>query len=1174
MQEKNMFDPTVDKYAVFGRLFKGIRISFLPLYDLTMRRLGDKGTSMRQNQRAINSRRSVARIKDRCRWWRGALWTSLVLTLTVSVGSSAALASDVHVRVSPTAASTQLNSTQQFTAVVTGTDNKDVFWSVNNVPFGQPSTGTIDFNGLYTAPGNLPGNSGITVTATSQEDQTKFASAIITLLATAGGIKVTVSPKSSTVVFDGSQSVQFSATVTGTSNTAVTWSVDDGAGQITSSGLFTPYGFSCANAPIYGVIRATSVANQGAQAVSVANFVPPTPRITRVSPEPAAAGDTLQISGTFDPGATMEVFYPAPNGSSIPTLGTTELSSAGFQSVVPLGSATGPLSVHQVCSTPGGPQFPTLQSNSVRFHRLPHLRIRADGQVLSTGESTQMHATFLGDPTPQPISWSALYGTVTPDGLFTAGSGNWDKVTACIRGTKQCDFFVFSVVPSRIEPTAPVVSLDGTIQLSDVAGTSTLPANWAIEAGGGRLDDSGLYTAPRLRLFSLPEADLQDVPAHSPIRDSGAVLVAATSGSSEATNEISVTGAFPGMVNRLTDYPDISRDATGQTTIPQSIAVDGNRVYVLSNNLPLYYADGHYAWIDAYDACDPAHPVWVGAVEGLGDDLGLFPMSMFASNGLLWRVGAPSSESNSISSEIALYDVSSGPPVLKQYLATPAMWVYSFNQGVLISIPSPSPNMFWQSRVTASVFDGRMGTIVQSRISLVLPHPSTPSTINGIATTGTRLFMLLQQQQSDGSHPFLLSTYDLTSNPPTLLQTISLKAEQIGNFDEAMQVFGNLLYIGPVFSNVSGGGLFDISSGSPVFLTTLQTGRPQDINGRLGLNGTTNGYLSVNYSSPSNPQVTGLVFNGDNLAIGPARLVGEHAYVISSGVQIFDLTAPGGPIPGLPLEGSDTGPPIYGTAIFDLLVSRRHAPEGLIPEPILEGSDGGAAIHVPFVPPRNTPEKAHLFAAEDTDAGPFVTTYDLSQEPPKKIYSLALGGETPFSLVADRDFLFVGTSTELLVLDVSNPAAPAKVASLPIPTSTLVRVGNELYDGTMDRRLVVIDVANPASPVVRTSINLAAFPVTMQANGPLLLIAADTAGLLVYSISNPFTPVRLSQYRPSSAVEGVALDGNLALLAATDGGFVIADLTNPAAPKLAGQFPLDPLICFSDTDPPKGPLAL
>jgi hypothetical protein len=235
------------------------------------------------------------------------------------------------------------------------------------------------------------------------------------------------------------------------------------------------------------------------------------------------------------------------------------------------------------------------------------------------------------------------------------------------------------------------------------------------------------------------------------------------------------------------------------------------------------------------------------------------------------------------------------------------------------------------------------------------------------------------------------------------------------------------------------------------------------------------------------------------------------------------------------------------------------SPGGQIPETVLRGSGALGVINDLLASPPN------LYAAENTDAGPFVSTYDLSQTRPQKIGSFTLSNEVPFSLAFTGHFLFVGTSTELLVLDVSNPSPPVKAGSLVLPTSSLALVGNVLYAGTTDNRLVVVNVANPASPVAGASISLAGFPVTMQANGNLLFVAADTAGLLTYSIANPAAPALLSQFKPSSAVEGVAVDGNLVLLAAADGGLVIANMANPSAPTLAGQVPLDTLTCFSDT---------
>jgi hypothetical protein len=51
------------------------------------------------------------------------------------------------------------------------------------------------------------------------------------------GITVDISPKTASVAQDST--LQFSATVGGTANTGVTWSVEGGAGSISSDGLFT-----------------------------------------------------------------------------------------------------------------------------------------------------------------------------------------------------------------------------------------------------------------------------------------------------------------------------------------------------------------------------------------------------------------------------------------------------------------------------------------------------------------------------------------------------------------------------------------------------------------------------------------------------------------------------------------------------------------------------------------------------------------------------------------------------------------------------------------------------------------------------------------------------------------------------------------------------------------------
>ncbi len=148
----------------------------------------------------------------------------------------------VIISVAPTSASVVVAKTQQFAATVTGTTNMAVTWQVNGVAGGDATHGTISTSGLYTAPSSVPSPATVTVTAIAQADSTKSASAAVTVTA-AQAVAISISPTSASVVTAKTQ--QFTPTVTGTTNMAVSWQVngvaggDSTHGTISTSGLYT-----------------------------------------------------------------------------------------------------------------------------------------------------------------------------------------------------------------------------------------------------------------------------------------------------------------------------------------------------------------------------------------------------------------------------------------------------------------------------------------------------------------------------------------------------------------------------------------------------------------------------------------------------------------------------------------------------------------------------------------------------------------------------------------------------------------------------------------------------------------------------------------------------------------------------------------------------------------------
>src|ERR1039458_10283067 len=146
-------------------------------------------------------------------------------------------------------ASTSLTNSQsvQFIADVTGAGNPAITWSIS------PAVGAISSTGLYTAPATVSGAQTVTVTATtshlarSRNARTMIAvkdgattmilltgSATVSLVSP---VNLSVSPSAASLTVSNGQ--QFTAAVTGASNTGVTWSLSPAVGTLSSTGLYT-----------------------------------------------------------------------------------------------------------------------------------------------------------------------------------------------------------------------------------------------------------------------------------------------------------------------------------------------------------------------------------------------------------------------------------------------------------------------------------------------------------------------------------------------------------------------------------------------------------------------------------------------------------------------------------------------------------------------------------------------------------------------------------------------------------------------------------------------------------------------------------------------------------------------------------------------------------------------
>ncbi|HKA01760.1 MAG TPA: Ig-like domain-containing protein [Candidatus Solibacter sp.] len=210
----------------------------------------------------------------------------------------------VSVSVSPTTATVQTGATQQFNATVTGSSNTAVNWTATG--------GTISNTGLFTA-GQTAGS--FTVTATSAADTTKKATATVTVQAPV--VSVSITPTTATLQTGATQ--QFNASVTGSSNAAVTWSAT--GGTISNTGLF-----AAGQTTGSFTVTATSAADTTKSASATVTVQAP---VVSVSITPTTAtlqtGVTQQFSATVTGSSNTAVTWTATGG----TISSTGLYTAG-----------------------------------------------------------------------------------------------------------------------------------------------------------------------------------------------------------------------------------------------------------------------------------------------------------------------------------------------------------------------------------------------------------------------------------------------------------------------------------------------------------------------------------------------------------------------------------------------------------------------------------------------------------------------------------------------------------------------------------------------------------------------------------------------------------------------------------------------------------------------------
>jgi hypothetical protein len=445
---------------------------------------------------------------------KNALIGSLLLLASLLPGSAQAA---ITVIVSPASVSLSTKGQQQFTALVSGTYNVTVSWSVSGTGCSGLACGTISANGLYTAPASVPANPVVTVSATSIVNGTQGTATVT--IQSAKNISVSISPTYATIAVNGQQ--QFTPTVTGTSNTAVNWSVSGigcvgvSCGTVTSAGLYT----APATVPLSAIVMvtATSVADPTKSASATVVIQSASAVNVTISPTTASVMTgaqqqfTATVTGTTNRAVTWTLSGAGCTGVACGTITTTGLYTA--PKAVP-----NPPAVTVTATSVADPARSAMAT--VAIQSAPAVTVSPASVQVQTGKQVQFTATVTGTNNTVVI-WSVSgsgcaglsCGTVTSSGLYTAPANVPNPpqvaVTATlvayptISGSATATVTSPTVITVSVAPSNVSVNTGAQQQFTaTVTGTNNTAVTWSITGIGcvgqscGTISQTGLYTAP------------------------------------------------------------------------------------------------------------------------------------------------------------------------------------------------------------------------------------------------------------------------------------------------------------------------------------------------------------------------------------------------------------------------------------------------------------------------------------------------------------------------------------------------------------------------------------------------------------------------------------------------------------------------------------------------------
>lgn len=310
---------------------------------------------------------------------------------------------------------------------------------------------------------------------------------------------VGVSLNQSSVNLTVGATTQFTATVTNSANTAVTWSVDgvtggnSAAGTISAAGLYTAPSQAGSHTILAASVADTSATAKATVAVGLVSVTPASSMVT--------PGGAQQFSATVQGFSNSAVIW------------SVDQVSGG-------NSTSGTITASGMYTAPAQPGNHTITATSVADASakanatltVESVSISPVSAVLAPAGTEQFMATIPGVSNPR-VNWSvdqvsggnSITGTITAAGLYTAPMqpGSHTITAASAANPSVSASATLAIITIAISPTTGMLAGSSTEQFTaTLQGSASSPITWLVDqiAGGsatvGTISSTGLYSAP------------------------------------------------------------------------------------------------------------------------------------------------------------------------------------------------------------------------------------------------------------------------------------------------------------------------------------------------------------------------------------------------------------------------------------------------------------------------------------------------------------------------------------------------------------------------------------------------------------------------------------------------------------------------------------------------------